>query len=75
MEHSIAGGNNSIIDEAFNGKISAFGSYQSSGHGAHSHIESRDTAGSSRFWASQRAIRLSERIEGFKIVRVWRLVY
>jgi len=38
MEHSIAGGDNSIMDEAFNGKLSCSGSYHSSGHGAHSHI-------------------------------------
>jgi hypothetical protein len=34
----------SIMDEAFNCKFSAFGSCHSWGHGAHSHIESRDTA-------------------------------
>jgi hypothetical protein len=53
MEHSIAGGDNSIMDEAFNDKLSGSGSYHSSGHGAHSHIESIDAASISAFSASQ----------------------
>jgi hypothetical protein len=50
------GNDRSIVDEAFNGKISAFDQYHSSEHGAHSHIESIDTARSSGFSVSQRAI-------------------
>jgi len=49
-----SGGNDrSIVDEAFNGKISAFDQYHSSEHGAHSHIESIDTARSSGFEANK----------------------
>jgi hypothetical protein len=38
-------------------------------------MESREVASSSGYSQSQRAIRLLERMEGFKIVWVWRLKF
>ena len=56
LELSTDTGGSSSMDGAFNGKFSASGSYHSSGHGAHSHIESIDTASGSEFSASHSRI-------------------